>query len=353
MEKIKVKDQVAGIEKEIGVHSENLPKVLETAKDPEVKKEMKQRVESEINGLDSNASDYMESKLKIYQKYIFPFGFLSSEIDRMVLIGTIDDEKVYKEKMEKLLAKLDKKLAEYLTTDISEEEIANGSSNLILVDPSSYEIKYNQVSNKSEEIDLQAMVIQNKDQVILDLESIDKDILNFGMEKVKSLPSKVKLQILESLGDQNLTSGVKTKVENYKSLLRNDRNPKGVDTFILRVLSLMKNYKTTDLKLDSFMDGVLARTTSKRGMDFKENFDVSLGGVAELNQEAWGKTKEVSGEILEKFKDAPMPVKAVALIGAAWFAKLGYGLLNARDKDTEELAPISKLLRGVGTALAA
>lgn len=202
-------------------------------------------------------------------------------------------------------------------------------------------------NNVSEELDISfeksSTVIQNKDEVIRRLEKIDKDIIKFTQVDIKKLDNDAKLKILESFGNQTASSGLTKILDFYKDKLRNGKAPKDTNEVIGKLLSMINNYRITDLKLDSVMDGVLGRGASERGFDFKKNLDVSLGGVAELNHDAWEKTKGFIWKYMDTVKDAPWGVKCLVLGGSAIAGLVSYYIMTAKDEKTKEPYFLSKV----------
>lgn len=204
-------------------------------------------------------------------------------------------------------------------------------------------VKTKEVASKP--FDKTEIVIQAKDEVLRKLEKIDKNIIKFGESKVAKLDNKTKIRILESFGDQTSSSGLYKILEFYKKRLKDNKAPKDTDEVIANLLSMVNNYRITDLKLNSVLDGVLARGTSERGLDFKKNLDVSLGGAAEINNKAWNKTKDFLTGYMDKLEGAPTSVKAVMLAGTAFAALVGYFALTAQNEKTKEAPFLTKVLR--------
>lgn len=189
------------------------------------------------------------------------------------------------------------------------------------------------------------IIIQDKESVLRSLESIDRGILKYTSKDISKLSTQDKIKIFESFGEQSESSGLSKVISFYKSKFEEGKEPKDTDEVLLKLISIINNYKITDLKLDSVMDGLLARGTSQRGLDFKKNLDVSLGGATEMNNEVWRSTKDFLDGYMDKLKNAPVGVKGLMIGGSAIATLIGYFVLTAKKEGTDESPFLSKALK--------
>lgn len=273
-------------------------------------------LESELKLAKSNMD-----KIQVYKKFLKEKTLFASKIGRLELRSNV--ELNVDDATNKLLQELDQAFEEHkvnprLDFALKDNVVVHEENEVVEVKQISKSIRFGR-----------NVVIQNKELVLKNLQDINPDLLEHTLKDIEKLSNKKKIEILECFGDQTLATGLSTVISHYKSNLIEGTPPKDTNVVLRKLLSLMNNYRVTDLKLDSVLDGGLARVGSKRGLDLKKNLDLNLGGMAELNDDVWETTKEFVGKGLDKFKDAPNGVKGFVLVAGAFTAMFGYSMLTA------------------------